>query len=105
KVRGDNRRITGGRDDHPLSEHGPDLPPGGASLRRPPGAALRDLSRADARGVLFAPYPGATLGEYAALNSLAIERLLELLNAAAEAEHFAQRTASRSRSEGGEAGW
>ena len=56
-------------------------------------------------GQLYATYPGLTLGEYAALNSLAIERLLELLNAAAEAEHFAQRTASRSRSEGDESGW
>ena len=40
-------------------------------------------------GQLYATYPGLTLEEYAALNSLAIERLLESLNAAAEAEQFA----------------
>jgi hypothetical protein len=37
--------------------------------------------------------PDQTLGEYARLGGVAIERLLELLNAAAEAEQFAQRTA------------
>src|SRR2546429_9239674 len=55
-------------------------------------------------GQLYATYPGLTLGEYAALNSLAIERLLESLKEAAEAEQFAQRTAGRSRSDGGGAG-
>src|SRR5437016_13338224 len=49
-------------------------------------------------GQLYATYPGLTLGQYAALNGLALERLLESLNAAAEAEQFAERTASSSRS-------
>lgn len=56
-------------------------------------------------GQLDATAPGLTLGEYAALNSLAIERLLESLNAAAQAEPFVQRTASSSPSHGGEPGW
>ena len=57
------------------------------------------------RGQLYATYPGLTLGEYATRNALAIEPLLASLNAAADAEHFARRTASSSRSEGGESGW
>jgi len=48
-------------------------------------------------GQLYATYPGLTLKEYAALNGLAFERLLESLNAAAEAEQFAEGTASSSR--------
>ena len=49
--------------------------------------------------------PGLTLGEYATLSGLAIEPLLELLNAAAEAEQFAQRTSSSCRSGGSQSGW
>jgi hypothetical protein len=50
-------------------------------------------------------HPAVTLGEFAALNGLGIEQLLRSLNAAAEAEQFAQRIASSSRSEGDESGW
>lgn len=57
------------------------------------------------RGQLYATYPGLTLAEYARRSALAIELLLDLLNAAAEAEQFAQRTGSSSRSAGGESGW
>src|SRR5438067_11373326 len=56
-------------------------------------------------GQLYATYPGLTLGQYAALNGLAFERLLESLNAAAEAEQFAERTASSSRSKPDGSGW
>jgi hypothetical protein len=56
------------------------------------------------RGQLYATYPPLTLAEYATHNALAIEQLLELLNAAAKAEEFAQRTGSSSRSEGDESG-
>jgi hypothetical protein len=49
--------------------------------------------------------PGLTLGEYATLGGLAIAPLLELLNAAAEAEQFAQQTSRSSRSEGDQSGW
>ena len=65
---------------YPLSEHGLELPPGGPLHVPRPGAALRALSPADARGVRRA------------LNGLAIERLPESLNAAAEAEQFAAKT-------------
>src|SRR5207245_4636622 len=53
----DHGLITSRRDDHSLSQHWPDLPPGGASLRPPSRAALRDLSRADAQGVRGAQRP------------------------------------------------
>jgi hypothetical protein len=56
-------------------------------------------------GQLHPAYAGMTLGEYAALGSLVVERLLESLNAAAEAEQFAHQTASRSRSSADESGW
>jgi len=55
------------------------------------------------RGQLYATYSGRTLGEYAAHNHLALERLLQSLNAAAEAEQFAQPTANSS--PGHESGW
>jgi hypothetical protein len=42
--------------------------------------------------------------EYATLNALAIELLFELFNEAAAAEQFVQRTASGSRSGGGQSG-
>src|SRR3989442_6212090 len=64
-------------------------------IRRPPRSTLfpyTTLFRS-----LYATYPGLTLGQYAALNGLAFERLLESLNAAAEAEQFAERTALRDR--------
>ena len=48
--------------------------------------------------------PEQTLGEYATLRGVAIERLLELLNAAAEAEQFVQRTAGPFRAEEGQSG-
>lgn len=47
--------------------------------------------------------PGLTLGEYATLGGLAIEPLLELLNASAEAEQFARRSSRGS--EEGQSGW
>src|SRR5438067_3005883 len=56
-------------------------------------------------GQLYATYPGLTLGQYAALNGLAFARLLESLNAAAEAEQFAERTASSSRLQPDGSGW
>jgi hypothetical protein len=48
--------------------------------------------------------PEQTLGEYATLHGVAIERLLELLNVAAEAEQFVQRTAGPFRAEEGQWG-
>jgi hypothetical protein len=65
---------------------------------------LQTESRASPRQIATM-YPGPTLGEYAALNSLSIERLLASLNAAAEADQFAPRTASVSLSSGAESGW
>src|SRR3989442_2804923 len=56
-------------------------------------------------GQLYATYPGLTLGQYAGLNGLAFERLLESLNAPPEAEQFADRTASSSRSQPAGSGW
>lgn len=53
-------------------------------------------------GSLYATYPRQTLGEYAALSGLAIEPLLELLNAAAEAAQFPERpSGNRGPSAGG----
>lgn len=53
-------------------------------------------------GHLYATFPGLTLGQYAARNRLAIEPLLESLNAAAEADRAAQR---HPRSADDESGW
>ena len=47
---------------------------------------------------------GLTLGQYASRCGLAIEPLLDLLNAAAKAEQRAPRPMSNSRSEGGQSG-
>jgi hypothetical protein len=56
-------------------------------------------------GGLGAIYPGRTLSEYATLSGLALEPLLRVLNAAADAEEFAQRTSRSSPSEEGQSGW
>jgi hypothetical protein len=52
-----------------------------------------------------AAYPGLTLGEYAGGDSVALARLLELLNAAAEGDQFARQAASRPRPQGAASGW
>ncbi len=57
------------------------------------------------RGQLYATYLGLTLAEYATRNTVAIEPLLKLVNAAAETDQFAQRNSSSSRSQGSESGW
>lgn len=48
---------------------------------------------------------GLTVGQYATAGGLALEALLGLLNAAARAEQFAERTSSGTRSEGDRSGW
>lgn len=56
-------------------------------------------------GTLAAPVPQQTVGEFAALNRLAIERLLESVNGAAEADREDRRAASSVRVREDEAGW
>ena len=63
-------------------------------------------ARAPLPGTLAAPVPEQTVGEYAALNRLAIERLLESVNGAAEAaDRFARRAASGAPSREDGPGW
>jgi hypothetical protein len=50
-------------------------------------------------GGLYATYPARTLAEYARFSGLALEPLLELLNAAVEAEQSTPRAASDGRPE------
>jgi hypothetical protein len=45
------------------------------------------------KGQLYADYSGITLGEYAALNGIDVERLLKALNAAIEGEEMSHRIA------------
>jgi hypothetical protein len=52
-----------------------------------------------------AAYPGLTLGEYTRGDSVALARLLELLNAAAEGDQFAHHTAGPPRPQGAASGW
>ena len=71
------------------------------------GPIFRQGRRAHAPrpGTLAASVPEQTVGEYAALNRLAIERLLESVNGAAEADQFARRAASGARSREDGPGW
>ena len=62
-------------------------------------------ARAPRPGTLAVPVPEQTVGEYAALNRLAIERLLESVNGAAEADGLARRAASSSHSREDGHGW
>jgi hypothetical protein len=60
---------------------------------------------ASRRGDVYPTYPAVALGQYATLRGLDIEPLLELLNAAAEAEEFGRQISEKSPSEGDQTGW